>query len=120
MSRQVVVLMARAGGVPERIMSPWYRLMQDMSTMNVLADTVGRPYHRATSIPQGCPLSMAWLSLVLRPMLLLVRTCGVVPRALADDVNMYCRGHASWRRVRRASNCAHIYLKDSGSRIAHG
>eukprot|EP00969_Alexandrium_andersonii_P299278 13230822-Alexandrium_andersonii.AAC.1 len=65
-----MVLSERAGA-PRAVMDTWYRYMHNLQTANCLVGTIGQPYRRAASVPQGCPLSMQWLALVMRPMLLL-------------------------------------------------
>eukprot|EP00969_Alexandrium_andersonii_P373830 15484901-Alexandrium_andersonii.AAC.1 len=119
MSRQVVMRVAAAAGAPAPIMRAWHTIMDRMVTHNALADTIGVGYTRPASIPQGCPLSMALLSIVVRPLLLMIKACGAIPRSLADDIFAHSKGPGHWRRVRAANNMTHVYLSDAASQISH-
>eukprot|EP00969_Alexandrium_andersonii_P241142 10646484-Alexandrium_andersonii.AAC.1 len=118
-SRELVVRLACVAGAPPAIMHAWHRVLADMRVVPVMADTIGTPFWRETGIPQGCPLSMAWLNLVLRPMMGMIRACGAIPRALADDINCYARGRGHWRRVKCATDVMHLYVRAMGGKVAH-
>ena len=118
MSREVIVLLARRAGAPEAIISSWYRMLAGLRTYNSLCGTAGVLYGRPASIPQGCPLSMLWLNLALRPLIILTRTANALPRALADDLTVMARGLRHWARVRNATTLSIIYLEDLGARVS--
>eukprot|EP00969_Alexandrium_andersonii_P190669 8423022-Alexandrium_andersonii.AAC.1 len=69
-----------------QVLAPWHRMMTQMVTINDYGHFAGSEYWKPCGIPQGDPLSMCWLCLLLRPALLLMKEQGVVPRMLADDV----------------------------------
>eukprot|EP00969_Alexandrium_andersonii_P162433 7179983-Alexandrium_andersonii.AAC.1 len=52
----------------------------------------GEAYVRPHSIPQGCPLSMCWLGVLIAPLASEVAKAGAVPRALADDISVAAKG----------------------------
>eukprot|EP00969_Alexandrium_andersonii_P204914 9055717-Alexandrium_andersonii.AAC.1 len=63
---------------------------------NALSAGTGRPCHRATGIPQGCPFSALWLTTLTRRMVGIVRAGGAVPHALADDATISAVGEGRW------------------------
>eukprot|EP00969_Alexandrium_andersonii_P097676 4312554-Alexandrium_andersonii.AAC.1 len=65
--REVVWVTATKAGCPQRIVGTWLRMMDGLGTVNVTSSAVGEVYFRPASIPQGCPLSMMWLGIVVRP-----------------------------------------------------
>eukprot|EP00969_Alexandrium_andersonii_P280284 12391589-Alexandrium_andersonii.AAC.1 len=70
------------------------------------------------SIPQGCPLSMLWLNVVLLPVLKTARVHGTVPRSLADDVSLVTTGVLHWRTLRTATKAVMSQLAKQGSKIS--
>ena len=118
MSRELVWTCGIILGAPAPIMSAWYRVMSSLRMYNVLAASVGEVYTRPMSIPQGCPLSMVFLAMVVRPMIELVKSAGGRPRSLADDLTVAAFGHGHWGTVKRSCIQAHGYLVAAGSRIA--
>ena len=79
LSREAVFEVAKHAGLPVAFLSAWYRLMHAMTTRNCLGAAVGQAYGRPASVPQGCPLSMCWLALVMRPAMLLALSLDTVP-----------------------------------------
>ena len=80
------------GGMPTRIREPYQRYLDALKVHNVVADGLGEPYHRPTSIPQGDPLSMLMMAFLLRPWAVMMRSKGAIPRILADDVMVRTNG----------------------------
>ena len=118
MSRQVILLVAARAGAPPALLRAWCSFLDRLTVHNCLAATIGRGYSRGASIPQGCPLSMVWLSLVLRPLVINIRAMGCIPRALADDLMAYSVARDHWRRLKAAGEYTHQFLEDAGSRVA--
>eukprot|EP00969_Alexandrium_andersonii_P040862 1791664-Alexandrium_andersonii.AAC.1 len=83
-------------GCPQRIIVAWQSMMQQLRIVNTLASGVGAPYARARSIPQGCPLSMLWLTALLAPLERSIQTHTTYLRSLADDLTVVARGPDHW------------------------
>jgi hypothetical protein len=64
MVRPLVYAIAKAAGMPMRVLEPYQRFMEGMSVRNTISDCLGEPYVRRCGIPQGCPLSMMFLAFV--------------------------------------------------------
>ena len=78
-------------GFPMSILSAYERFMESLIVRNAVAGGLGQPYSRSCSITQGCPFSVTFVSLLLRPWLL-VRSLHGIPRALADDLSAWTSG----------------------------
>ena len=79
---------------------------------------MGEGYARPLSIPQGCPLSMLWLGVVMRPLTVLCRLANALPRTLADDLTVSVRGALHWRGLIHIATGVHLYLVDAGAVIS--
>ena len=66
--------------------------MENAAVHNAVAGGIGKGYRKTCSIPQGCPLSMAIIALLLRPWLCLMREMGAQGRVLADDMLILAAG----------------------------
>jgi len=65
--RPLVYSVARIAGMPVRVLEPYERYMEELVVRNTIDKALGTPFSRRCGIPQGCPLSMMFLALVLRP-----------------------------------------------------
>ena len=75
-----------------------------------MATGLGAPRRRRLSIPQGCPWSNALLGLLLRPLLLMLRSQNVIPKLLADDLEAMAFGHRHAARLGKAQRCIEDFL----------
>ena len=85
---------------------------------NTIAGGLGEPYFKPTSIPQGDPFSMMITSLLLRPWVMQMKTIKVIPRILADDLQLMTTGRRHLGRFVRGFNTTHQHLEDMGARLA--
>ena len=65
---------------------------EGLTTMNAVAGGLGEPYKRFMGIPQGCPMSMMVIMLLLRAWIVEMGATDVKPRDLADDLLMVASG----------------------------
>eukprot|EP00973_Karenia_brevis_P001367 185331-Karenia_brevis.AAC.1 len=77
-------LLIRAG-IPSRVILPYINYHENTLTHFVFSGALGKGHRFPCGIPQGCPLSMLFIALMLRPWTLQMRSMQAVPRALADD-----------------------------------
>eukprot|EP00969_Alexandrium_andersonii_P203701 9000876-Alexandrium_andersonii.AAC.1 len=75
-ARELVLAVALHAGCPTEGAGPWYRYLQGLSSYSSVGEGIGAPYKRRCAIPQGCPLSMMWIALLSRPLILLSRREG--------------------------------------------
>ena len=73
-------------GMPKAIIDTYRRYHEQLDVFNSLGLGLGTAYPCPNGIPQGCPISMMMVALLLRPWMTLMHTLNVVPRALADDL----------------------------------
>lgn len=83
-----------------------------------MAGGIGQPYRRQCSIPQGCPLSMMIVALIMRPWLQKTKELNVEPKVLADDVLIIATGARMIKRLARAIDATHEFLHDLGAKVA--
>ena len=77
------------GGFPVGVLGAYVRYHESLTVRHTLPGGLGEGYARPTSIPQGCPWSMAMLGLLMRPWVLRMRTAGLGARLLADDFQLW-------------------------------
>ena len=77
-----------------------------------------QPYTRRCGIPQGCPFSMMFVALLMRPWIIMMRNANVFATLLADDVLIISVGSRMVGRFAKALDRTHEYLMDMGSRVA--
>ena len=84
---------------------------------NSMALGIGVGYHKALSIPQGCPFSMCFVALLLRPWIMKMRSMpNTKPRILADDLLLIQEGGAKhYDDFCDAFDQTQEYLLDLGS-----
>ena len=87
--RHIVYAIMRTGGLPEQLVGTYERFFEDLSFRNKLGLGVGAPHRKYCALAQGCALSMPMFALILRPWVHRMRTHGVIPRTLADDVRVH-------------------------------
>ena len=54
-------------GMPSRIIDTYIKYLENLKVYNIVAGGLGEPYGRPTSIPQGDPMSMMIVAILLRP-----------------------------------------------------
>ena len=118
-SRQLLQLILGIAGMPQCISEPYFRFHETLSVYNSIAGGLGDPYFKRCSIPQGCPFSMMFIALLLRPLLLLVQSSGIlVLRILADDILLLAFGEHHLPDFVSGFEQIAIFLSDMGSRLS--
>ena len=79
---------------------------------------LGVPHQHPFGIPQGCPFSMIFVGLLLRPWQLQMIALGAIPRTLADDLLLMAKGSRALHLFSFAFNATIEHLQDMGGRIA--
>ena len=116
--RPLVYAVAKTAGMPKRILEPYSRYMESLQVRNTVGGGLGQPFARRCGIPQGCPLSMMFIALLLRPWTIMLDTMGAVPRILADDLMILTSGTQHLSKMQEAINCTHQLLRDMGAVVA--
>jgi hypothetical protein len=104
--------------MPNGILKAYKLFQEDLSIFNAIAGGLGMPYKRRTGIPQGCPLSMVIVALILRPWMIEIMQLGMKPRTLADDILIIAQGPNHFNSLVKGVTATHRFLLDMGARIA--
>ena len=116
--RPLLYQLAEVAGIPKQILSAYSRFQESLTVHNSLALGLGAPHRRDNGIPQGCPLSMMMIALLMRPWMLLMLQHNVTPRTLADDLLATTSGPGHVERLISATEDTHLYLQRMGARVA--
>ena len=115
----MVYEVAKAAGMPPRILKAYQSYTENMKVYNCLVGGMGTPYMRRCGIPQGCPFSMMYAALIMRPWIILMRCIpGVQAFILADDVLILATGKGMIGSVAEAVDKTHAYLHSMGANVA--
>ena len=117
--RDLVYRMARAGGMPEPVITAYTSYLENLMVYNCLAGGVGSAFRRSCGIPQGCPFSMVIVAMIMRPWILMMRTfTGIKCYILADDVLIVATGKHMAANFAKALNATRLYLHKMGAKVA--
>ena len=116
--RPLVKSTLEAAGMPEAILNTYTKYLEKLEVHNTIAGGLGKPYGRPTSIPQGEPLSMMVVALLLRPWIIQMRQLSMKPRILADDLQLISIGTRHLDHFQYDFSKTHEHLEDMGARIA--
>ena len=98
--RPLIYRLAEAAGMPPKVLRAYKGYLESLILYNALAGGMGKPYRKKCGIPQGCPLSMVMLALIMRPWIVIMRAIpGVSCYILADDVLVLAEGAAMVGRL---------------------
>ena len=116
--RRLVYKVAEAAGMPPSILKAYQSYIEGLKVYNGLAGGMGTPYVRRCGIPQGCPFSMMFVALIMRPWIVLMRCIlGIQVYILADDVLILATGKTMIGNLAEAINKTHEYLHQMGAKI---
>ncbi len=87
-------MILETAGCPEVIVRAYRAYMEHVEVHNMIAGGVGSGYKKDCSIPQGCPLSMMLIALVVRPWMIKMQELGAIPRILSNDLLVITEGPA--------------------------
>ena len=79
---------------------------------------MGDPYSKECGLPQGDPLSMMMVALLMRTWVVKVKEAGVIPSLLVDDILIVADGEDMLRKFKEAMDMTHEYLVDMGGMVA--
>ena len=86
--------------------------------MNTIVGGLGEPYKRQCGIPQGDPLSMVMVALLMRAWVVMIKSMGVMPSLLVDDILILAEGDDMKEKFSKALDATHQYLIDMGATVA--
>lgn len=116
--RGLIYKLAASASLPHRILQAYSSFHENVWAYNSIAGALGSPYRKPTSIPQGCPLSMTIVALIMCPWVSLITTLTAIPRVLADDILLITTGPTALCDFTTALDTTHQYLSRLGARVA--
>eukprot|EP00973_Karenia_brevis_P041155 5693300-Karenia_brevis.AAC.1 len=105
-------------GIPHGILLAYVHFQESTMIHNSISGSLGQGHKHHCGVPQGCPLSMLFISLYLRPWMAQMLSLNAVPRTLADDLMLITRGSRALHVFQRAFELTMEHLIDLGGRLA--
>ena len=105
-------------GLPEEILVAYANFQEQMLIYNSVHGSVGQSHKHPAGIPQGCPFSMIFIALLLRPWSLQISEFGAIARTLADDLLVLVSGHRVLSVFTHVFHLTMVHLHDLGGKIA--
>ena len=90
--RLIIYIVLMIAGMPDEILTPYINYHENTHSYFFVHGCVGQPHRFKCGIPQGCPLSMMIVALLMRAWMLQIARLGAIPRALADDLLLLTTG----------------------------
>jgi hypothetical protein len=116
--RALLYWLLQVAGFPMQILNAYRSFHEAVQYHNTIGTALGAPHAKPCSIPQGCPFSMMMTGFSFHPWVALMRTMGVKPRGLADDLTIVAFGPDHERRFRDAFVATMHYLNALGAKPA--
>ena len=113
--RPLLYAVLKAAGMPRQVLDAYAIYLEGLSMYSSVGEGIGVAFKRRCGIPQGCPMSMMAIALLLRPWDIALATPFVIPRMLADDLLVYTRGVNHVDLLCKALNFTHTFLADIGA-----
>ena len=104
--------------MPKHILQAYVSMVENLKAHNAIAGCIGEAHTRGCGIPQGCPLSMMFVALHMRPWLIKMHSRQITAKILADDVILIVKGEHMLREFPEALGATHNYLHDMGAKVA--
>lgn len=104
--------------MPAGILNAYNYCKEELVIYNTIARGVGKPYSRRCGVPQGCPLSMILIALMMRPWVALMLALDLVPWILADDICFASYGKDMFAAFTNGMHVTHVYLYHMGATLA--
>ena len=105
--------------MPTRVSETYSKYLETLTIYNTIAGGLGEAYSKPTSIPQGDPLSMMVVAIIMRAWIMQMRSLAVKPRLLADDLQLISTGSRHLHHFEYAFNKTHAHLEDMGATNVH-
>ena len=116
--RELLYDILEEAGCPDELLIAYKSFIENLIVHNFINGHVGQGHAHRCGIPQGCPLSMPFVSLLLRAWAVLVISKGCKPRSLADDLLILAIGDGHARKMSDALDATLNFLADMGGNVA--
>ena len=116
--RPLLYALLERTGCPSQLVDTYRAFVEHVQVYNNLVGSIGQPYARPCGIPQGCPLSMAFIAALMAPWCRFMKALSCIPRVLADDVLVYAVGDKHAHLFKRGFEGTFQDVEHLGGRIA--
>ena len=116
--RRLVFELMRLAGMPLRILHPYADFLTGLIVYNGLVGCLGQPHKRKCGIPQGCPLSMMVIGILMIAWITIAKSMQLQPRVLADDILIFAHGANHLRMFQLGFELTLDYIADLGGKTA--
>ena len=116
--RPLLYAVLQIAGLPEPILVAYRNYQEQMVIYNSFNGAIGEPHRHPAGIPQGCPFSMVFIALLLRPWSLQISQFGALARTLADDLLVLVQGFRVLSVFAHVFDLTMVHLHDLGGKIA--
>ena len=114
-NRNLVYELARKAEMPLPILRAHFCYVDNLQVRYQVANTIGEPHWERSSIPQGCPFSMAMVALIT-VWVNLMEEHHIEPRCLADDLLFMAAGTAHRAHTINAMKINQVFFEDRCTR----
>ena len=116
--RMLIYFVAMLAGCPTRILTAYFAYLESCYVHYSIAGHIGKAHRRPCGIPQGCPLSMMLVALLMRPWVQEMKAMNISPRTLADDLMLVVIGNDHIMTLVNGINATLQHIKCMGGRVA--
>ena len=114
--RPLLYVVLRLSGFPECVLTAYINFQENMHIHNTVHGSIGKPHQHPAGIPQGCPFSMVFIALLLRPWTVQVQELGGIARTMADDLLLLVRGSRALHGFHHIFHLTMVHLHDLGAK----
>ena len=105
-------------GFPPKVLQTYTKFIEALKIHNTIPGGIGTPCTRQCGIPQGCPLSMLMIAILMTPWVQMAKANNTSPKVLADDILLLASGEHCTKHFANMLDKTHIYLIDIGANIS--
>ena len=113
-TRELVYELLSRAGLPKKILKAYKGFQESLKAYNTVAGGVGAAYSKPTSVPQGDPMSMMIVALLLRAWIVEMKQMNLKPRVLADDLHVIAVGYDHLGQFQKDFDKTHCHLEAMG------
>lgn len=118
LSRPLIYKILEETGMPEEMLATYSKILERLTVYTTVAGGLGEAYTKPASTPQGDPMSMMVVAIVMRAWIMQMKVMAVKPRLLADDLQLLSTGARHLEHFEYAFNKTREHLDDMGAKIA--
>ena len=116
--RPLVYKLLEKVGLPPNILNAYVGFQEVLKAYKIIAGGVGEAYMKPISVPQWDPLSMMIVALLLRAWIVEMKSMGLKPMVLADDLQLIAISPDHLDMFAKGFDKTHNYLDAMGAKLS--